>query len=272
MTTLPTHDPYLRRSTAAFWYDMPGGPRPCAVCGYEQTWALPVDRYLSTPPRLVGPVLRDVLDVPDSEDPPPPPAPAAWHPPPGWGHVFCRLCGAHLVLVLRQMPAIGLLNPPALLEISTVRLNFSTVQYRLPDQPSSGAERWRTALVTRQHDRRTLDLQVTLIPDDPEYHQQLLAGLRMVEVRLEDHDGAERWRAAVIAGRSGDAGALNLTAHYDPSDPEAAARGWVRLNDAIRGDAVGQWRYPSQNLTAHLQVARAETGQRHGQWLPINNT
>ena len=271
MSLLPVHRPAeLVVSSAAMQYRMPARPLACPCCGYRQVWEMPVSRYLSTPPPATGPSTADPTELPERPDEPPPPA--LWSPPPGWGLVFCRLCGALCVLVLRKMPDIGLLSPPALLELSTVRLSYSVVQYRLPDHPSSGEERWRLALVAAQHDRRTLDLAVRLVPSDPEYHEQLLSTLRLVELRLDDVDGAERWRPALVAGRPGEGGALNLTVTLDPTDPEGARRGFDRRVEAIRGDQPGQWRYPNPAVVVERPVLRAGHGQRHGQWLPINNT
>lgn len=270
MTTLPVHrDPGLIVTEHAMQYRPPGGPMDCIVCGTRQTWWLPPSRYLSRRPPPTAPRQPDPTALPDRPDVPP--EPVLWSPPPGWSLVQCRMCAATLFLTLRRMPSIGVFNPPALVEVSTVRLNFSTVQYRLPDAIQDGAERWRLAFVRRQHSRSSLDLLVVLDASDPEYHAAIVDGLQMVQVRIPDAGGSERWRNAVVSGR-GENDALNLTLHYDAADPEAQQRGWKRLPDAIRGEGVGQWRYPPLAFAVHHAVERAASGQRIGQWLPVNNT
>ena len=259
----------LRYNRTSWWYEMPSGPLPCPLCGKPQHWTLPVDRYLRVRPRrpAVRP-LDDPQDVPDPASLVDDRQRAAARPPPGWGYLVCGYCSGQLVLVLRPLP--GLPSPPVILELSAVMLNYSAVQYRLTDDPNTRRPRWRTALVTTQHDGVSVDLSVLLHPTDPEHRELIAASSRHVEYRLDDGpDGAQRWRLAMVADRLED-GRLDLTVHYSAEDQTTVGRAFDR-RQASPGDGVGCWRPSATTFQTTLTVSRSRRGDAVGCWLPVSS-
>jgi hypothetical protein len=237
--------PGLHFSNTLMWWDMPGHPMACPLCGKPQVWWLNVERF------------RVRRTAPDTE------------PPPGWGYVSCGYCAGLLVLVLRPWP--GLPNPPYLQELQAMMLRHSSVQYRLEDDVNSREPRWRSAMVTKQRPGGALDLQVTLHSTDPEHRDLMLKAARTVQFRLADLDGVERWRTALVADVPHPDGSLDLTVHYSQADQLLSGRAFERIAGVIEGDGVGQWRHSSLSFTVSMRVERSRRGTDIGCWLPVDS-
>ena len=263
----PATVPGLRYNRTTWWYEAPKGPLPCPLCGKPQTWHVPVDRRLRVRPRPAGQPAGPE-DAPNATALQVAAAGASTDPPPGWAYVECGYCLSDLVIYLR--PFAGLPAPPALVEINTIMLNYSAVQYRLSDDPHTRKPRWRTATVTTQHDGTTLDLSVFLHPTDAEHRQVIDAHAQHVEYRISDApDGSARWRLAMIADRLAD-GALDLTVHYSKSDQAITGRAFDRRK-ATEGEAIGCWRHSDLSLQTNLAIRRAARGANVGCWLPTSS-
>ena len=262
----PETVPGLRYNRTTWWYDAPTGLLPCPLCGKPQRWHIPIDRRLRVRP---NPSPQPTAP----EDAPTPTAlqiaasSASADPPPGFTYVECGYCLSDLVLYLR--PLAGLPAPPALVEINTIMLNYSAVQYRLADDINTKKPRWRTALVTTQHDGTKLDLSVLLHPSDPEHRQLVDANAQHCEYRISDSPSGEpRWRLAMIADRLDDG--LDLTVHYSKVDQAVTGRAFDRKR-AVEGDEVGCWRHSQVNVQTTLSIRRADRGATVGCWLPTSS-
>ena len=254
----PDTVPGLRYDRLKWWYDTPKGLIACPLCGKPQRWEIDVRRYLRVRPRPAG----------SGDASPPSDKPQEIDPPPGWGYVECGYCLGDLVLYL--LPIAGLPSPPGLVEIQTIMLNYSAVQYRLSDDTNTRKPRWRTALVTSQHDGTHLDLSVLLHPSDPEHRQLINAGAQHVQYRIADGpDGSPRWRMAMIADRLQD-GALDLTVHYSKQDQAITGRAFDRRR-SVEGTDIGCWRHSVVNVQTTLTIRRSSRGSAVGGWLPTSS-
>lgn len=233
----------LHFSTTLMWWDMPGHPLACTMCGKPQVWWLPVDRFRR--------IRHDDYT----------------QPPPGWGYCVCGYCGGLLALVLRPFPAQPK-SPPYLMELNPKMLRHAAVQFRLADDTNTREPRWRSATVTRQRDGGALDLVVTLSPLDPEYRQQLATCAQVVRYRRPDVDGAPQWRTAIVADSHAD-GTLDLTVHMTPADQEREGKAFQRVAGVTYGDAVGQYKESAITYPICLPVEAAARGSDPGQWLPV---
>ena len=228
----PATIPGLHFTSNLMWWDMPGHPLPCTLCGKPQVWWLSVDRFRA-------------IRTPTTD------------PPPGWGLCVCGYCGGLLALVLRPWP--NMPKPPFLMEIKAMMLRHTAVQYRLEDDSNSREPRWSSAIVTRQKAGGALDLHVSLHQIDPEYRDQMLKSVQTVQYRLEDgEDGQPRWRTALVADQPHPDGALDLTVHFSHEDQKMTGRAFQRISGVSNGEkrSMEIW---SHCLFGHTQYFRRQT-------------
>ena len=263
----PATVPGLKFNRTTWWYEPPKGPLPCPICGKPQVWHIDVDRRLRVRPKPAGQPAGPE-DAPNATSLELAAAAASIDPPPGFTYAECGYCYSDLILYL--CPIAGLPAPPALVRINQIMLNYSAVQYRLTDDPNTRKPRWRTAMVTTQHDGLVLDLSVFLHPNDAEHREFIDKSAQHVMLRISDSpDGKEQWRLAMIADRLPD-GSLDLTVHYSKSDQAITGRAFDRRK-AVQGSKIGNWKHTATSVQTTLAIKRAERGANVGNWLPTSS-